>query len=235
MRHARAGILAMIVAAGAAGCGGSSSSTSSSAPWTPARANAFAAAANLTAADLPGFTRSPPRETAADRQNVAQLASCAGAVDPSRRIVDVHSDDFSRGSGLQVQQVNSSVEVLPSATLAQQDFTKFTTASARGCISTYAAHALAAATTSSSVKFGTPSIRALTPPGGTGTNSFGYRFVIPLRASGATINVYIDLLFHRSGPAEVAFNDSAIGTPFPPADQQRLFSLLVTRADAHSK
>lgn len=225
----------MIVAAGAAGCGGSSSSTSSSAPWTPARANAFAAAVNLTAADVPGFTPSPQRETAADRQNVAQLASCARAVDPSRRIVDVHSDDFSRGSGLQVEQVNSSVDVLPSATLAQQDFTKFTAASARGCIATYAAHALAAATTSSSVKFGTPSIRALTPPGGTGTNSFGYRFVIPLRAAGATINVYIDLLFHGAGPAEVAFNDSAIGTPFPPADQQRLFSLLVTRADAHSK
>jgi hypothetical protein len=224
------------VAAGAAGCGGSSSSTSSSAPWTPARANAFAAAVNLTAADLPRFTPSPQRETAADRQNVAQLASCAGAVDPSRRIVDVHSDDFSRGSGLKVQQVNSSVDVLPSATLAQQDFTKFTLASARGCIATYVAHALAATTTtSSSVKFGTPSIRALTPPAGTGTNSFGYRFVIPLRAAGATINVYIDLLIHRAGPAEVAFNDSAIGTPFPPADQQRLFSLLVTRADAHSK
>jgi hypothetical protein len=227
----------MIVAAGAAGCGGSSSSTSSSAPWTRARANAFAAAVNLTAADVPGFTPSPQRETAADRQNVAQLASCAGAVDPSRRIVDVRSDDFSRGSGLQVQQVNSSVDVLPSATLAKQDFTRFTAASARGCIATYAAHALATATatTSSSVKFGTPSIRALTPLGGTGTNSFGYRFVIPLRAAGATINVYIDLLFHRAGPAEVAFNDSAIGTPFPPADQQRLFSLLVTRADAHSK
>ncbi|HYB29882.1 MAG TPA: hypothetical protein VEF89_24960 [Solirubrobacteraceae bacterium] len=46
------------------------------------------------------------------------------------------------------------------------------------------------------------------------------------------IQFYADLLFHRAGPAEVAFNDLGTATPFPARDEQRLFSLLVTRADA---
>lgn len=219
----------MVVAAGAAGCGSSSSSTSASARWTPAHAQTFAAGVILTAADVPGFTGSAHQETATDRRNVAQLASCAGAVDPSRRIVDVHSDDFGRGSGLQGQQVGSSVDVLPSATLAEQDFTKFTAASARTCVVTYVARALAQSSHSSSVKFGTPSILTLAPPPGTSANSFGYRFVIPVTAPGVKTQFYDDLLFHRAGPAEVAFTDLGIGTPFPAREQQRLFSLLVTR------
>lgn len=232
-RQAGASALALVVAA-AAGCGSSSSRTSTNTPWTSSHSRAFAAAVNLTAADVPGFSASPDRNTAADRRNVAQLASCAGAVDPARRIVDVHSDDFSRGAGLQEQQVGSSVDVLPSATLARQDFMKFTAAGARMCIAAYTARALARAQTSASVKFGNPSTLTLAPPPGTSANSFGYRFVIPIAAAGATIKVYVDLLFHRAGPAEIAFNDFAIGRPFPARDQQRLFSLLVTRADRHT-
>jgi hypothetical protein len=189
----------------------------------------------LTSADVPGFTASPHHQTAADRQNIARLASCAGAIDPGRRIVDVHSDDFSRGAGLQAQQVGSSVDVLPSTSLAERDATKFTTPSARACVSAYAARALAQSPGASSVKFGSPSVSTLAPPAGTSTNSFGYRFAIPLTAAGAKAQVYVDLLFHRAGPAEVAFTDSGIGSPFPARDQQRLFSLLVTRADAHVK
>jgi hypothetical protein len=234
-RRARASALAVILAAGAAGCGSSSSSTSASAPWTPARAQAFAAGVILTPADVAGFTASPHQGTAADRQNVAQLASCAGAVDPSRRIVDVHSDDFSRGSGVQAQQAGSSADVLPSTSLAEQDFMKFTAASARTCVSAYVARALAQSPSSSPVKFGTPSILTLALPRGTSANSFGYRFVIPVTAARVKIQLYADLLFHRAGPAEVAFNGDGIGTPFPARDEQRLFSLLVTRADAHAQ
>jgi hypothetical protein len=188
----------------------------------------------LKPADLPGFTATPHQDTAADRQNVAQLASCAGAVDPSRQIVNVHSDDFSRGSGLQLQQAGSSVDVLPSASLAEQDFMKFEAASARSCVSAYVARALAQSAGSSPVKFGTPSILRLAPPPGASANSFGYRFVIPASAAGVSVRVYADLLFHRVGPAEVAFNGAGVGTPFSASDEQRLFSLLVSRADAHA-
>jgi hypothetical protein len=227
--------LAVIVAAGAVACGSSSSSTSATAPWTAGRARAFAAAVILTPTDVPGFTGGAHENTAADRQNLAQLARCAGAVDPSRRVVDVHSPDFSRGSGLQVQTVGSSVDVLPSASLAQQDFMEFTAASARPCVGAYVGRGLARSAGSSSVRFGTASILSLAPPAGTGRNSFGYRFVIPLSAAGVKIKLYTDLLFHRAGPAEVAFDDVGIGTPFPASDQQRLFALLVARADARAK
>jgi hypothetical protein len=227
--------VAVTLALGAAGCGSSSKTPSASAPWTHARAQAFAAGVILNPTDVPGYTATRHQETAADRQNVAQLASCAGAIDPSRRIVDVHSDDFGRGSGLQIQQVGSSVDVLPSASLAEQDFTKFTTASASKCVGAYVERALAESPSSSPVKFGTPSILKLAPPPGTSTNSFGYRFVLPATAAGVTFRVYTDLLFHRAGPAEVAFNSAAIGKPFSATDEQRLFSLLVTRADAHAK
>lgn len=229
------GLAAAVLAGGATACGGSSTSTTASAPWTHARAQAFAAHVILNRADVPGFTATPHQATAADSHNVAQLASCAGAVDPSRRIVDVHSDDFTRGSGLQLQQVGSSVDVLPSASLAGQDFAKFTAVSARTCVSAYLARALAQSSSSSPVKFGTPSIVRLALPPGTSANSFGYRFVLPATASDVTFRVYADLLFHRSGPAETAFNAAGIGAPFPANDEGRLFSLLVTRADAHTR
>lgn len=228
-------LLAVIVAVGAAACGSSSRSATSSAAWTHSRAQAFAAGVILNPGDVPGFTATPHQTRAADRQNVAQLASCAGAIDPSRRIVDVHSDDFSRGSGLQIQQAGSSVDVLPSASLAEQDFTRFTVASSSTCVGAYLARALAQSPSSSPVKFGTPSILRLPPPPGTGADSFGYRFVIPATASGVTFRLYADLLFHRAGPAEVAFNGAGIGRPFPARDEQRLFSLLVARADAHAR
>ena len=220
---------AVVLAVVAAGCGGSSSS---SGHWTVARARAFADAVILKPADVPGYTASPYSQTAADRQNVAQLATCAGAVNPARRIVDIHSDSFSRGSGLQIQKVGSSVDVLPSAILAQEDSTKFAASSARPCITAYATKALAQAP-SSSVKFGTPAVQALTLPADTRANSFGYRFAIPVTAGSQTFKFYVDLLFHSAGPAEVAFTDFGIGTPFPASDQQRLFSLLISRATAH--
>ena len=229
------GLVGVAVAAAAAACGASSKGGSTDRPWSTSRAEAFANAVILTPVDVAGFTGSPHHETAAEINNVAQLATCAGAVDPVRRTVDVHSDDYSRGSGLQVQSVGSSVDVLPSASLAEQDFAKFTAPSASSCVSAYAARALAQTSTSPAVRFGSPSAMTLTPPPGTATNSFGYRFVIPLSAPGVKVSVYVDLLFHRVGPAEVAFTDSGIETPFPAADRQRLFSLLVRRGDAHAR
>ena len=231
---ARAGLLAALVAVGATGCGGSSSGSHSQAPWTVARAKAFAAKVNLTAADVPGFTGATHQQTAADRQNVAQLARCAGAVDPSRRIVDVHSENFTRGSDLQTQEVASSVDVLPSAGLAKEDFAKVTAASARPCISAYVAHSLASSATNSNITFGTAAVSALTPPQGSGDNSFGFRFAIPLSSGTTKVTFYTDLLFHRAGPAEVAFTDLGIGSPYPAAEERRLFALLVSRADAHA-
>jgi hypothetical protein len=112
---------------------------------------------------------------------------------------------------------------------------KFTAASARPCVEAYVARGLAQSAGSSSIRFGTASIRTLAPPPGTARDSFGYRFVIPLSAPGVKIKLYTDLLFHRAGPAEVAFDDVGIGTPFPARDQQRLFALLVTRSDARAK
>ena len=218
-----------VLAVVAAGCGGSSSNSTR---WTAAHARAFADAVILKPSDVPGFAASPPSETAADRQNVAQLAACAGAANPAQRIVDIHSDNFSRGSGLQLQRVGSSVDVFPSASLVRLDYVKFTATSARHCVAAYAAKALAQAP-SSSVTFGTPAVQALTLSAGTSTNSFAYRFTIPVTAGSQTFSFYVDLLFHGAGPAEVSFTDFGIGTPFPTSDQQRLFSLLINRAAAH--
>jgi hypothetical protein len=219
---------AIVTAAVAAGCG---SSGGNSGRWTAARSRAFADAVILKPSDVPGFTASPDSVTAAQRQAVAQLATCASAVDPGRRIVDIHSDDFGRGSGLQTVKVGSSVDVLPSVSLAQQDVVRLEAPRARHCVAAYATSALAQAP-SSSVTFGTASVAPLTPPAGTSADSFGYRFVIPVAAGSATFRFYVDLLVHRAGPAEVAFTDLAIGTPFPASDQRRLFSRIVGRAAA---
>jgi hypothetical protein len=221
--------LATLVAIGATACG---SSSNGSARWTRTHALTYAAKVNLRPADVPGFSQATHQETAADRQNVAELARCAGAVDPSLRIAHVPGESFARGSGIQTEQVGSTVDVYPSASQTRQDFAKFGATSARTCVSAYVARSLAGSSTNPNVKFGTADVSTLAPPAGTAAGSFGYRLVVPLTASGTSVTFYFDLLFHRSGPAEVSFQSLGVGSPFPAAAEQHLFKLLVTRADA---
>lgn len=224
-RSVTAGSLLLSVLALAA-CGSSSSSLSTS------QATTIANQINLTSADVPGFTSSPNPETASDKQGGAQLAACAGGVPPSKNIVDINSPNFSAGSGLTQTQTSSNVVVLPSSALVQQNLTALTSAKGHACLNTFVSNELSKST-SSGVTFNSGTITTL-PTSTAGTDGgFGIRFIVSASAQGVHIPFYLDVLGFAKNSTEVELEALGISKPFPATQEAHLYSLLVSRADAH--
>ncbi len=224
----------LLSAVALAGCGGSSSSssTSSSQPLTKAQATTLAGQINLTAADLPGYTSSANPITASDQQNSAQLATCAGGTSPSQEIVDINSPQFSAGSGLTQKQASSNVTVQPSSADVQQNLKALTSAKGHTCL-VQSLNTLIAHTSQPGVTFSSGSITTL-PIATSGTDGgFGARITINATAQGLHIPFYADVFGFAKGSTEVELETLGISAPFPAAEESRLVTLLVGRADAH--
>lgn len=210
-----------------AACGSSSSSS-----LTPSQATTLANQINLTSADVPGYSSSPNAESAADKQSGAQLAACAGGVPPSKNIADVNSPNFSAGSGLTQMQTSSNVVVLPSSALVQQNLKALTSAKGHACLNTFVSNELSKST-SAGVTFNSGTITSL-PTSTAGTDGgFGIRFIISAAAQGVHIPFYLDVLGFAKNSTEVELEALGISKPFPAAEESHLYSLLVSRADAH--
>lgn len=222
-----AALLACLAFVVVVGCGGSSRK-----PLTKAQATVLAGEVNLKAADLPGFTGAPERTSSSDRRLAAQLASCAGGVDPSKAVADVESEGFSHGSGLQSQQVSSDVTVMPSSALAKQDLTAIKSSRGQGCIVSFV-NRLLAGLSSGRVKLGGVTLSPLPPSSPGADGSFGYRFTATATAGEARIPFYVDIQGFVLGPTQVQLLVLSVGQPFSAAEEQRLYTLLVTRAKAH--
>ncbi|MHB8694907.1 MAG: hypothetical protein ACYDHH_27045, partial [Solirubrobacteraceae bacterium] len=210
------------------GCGSSiqSGGRSSPARVTVAQAGKLAAAVNLTSADLPGFTGTPAPSTTASMFGSAQARACIGGVDPARRIAKVNSDRFFRGGGLQIEVVESSVSVWPSASLVATELTAIEHAGKRPCLPAALLGAIVHGS-GSSVSYGTPMIAALPTPTGATDGSFGYRIVLPATVSQARLQFYVDVLGFQSGPAGITFVALRSGQPFSGGEEARLYSQLV--------
>lgn len=198
---------------------------------TKARAQAFARAVNLTAADLPGFKGSPSSKSRAEQQFGAMLSRCAGGVDPSREVVDVDSPDFSMeaAQGLEEQDVNSNVSVLRSAALAAKDLKAVKSARGRSCL-TKATNKLLTSMKTKGVTYGKTTLTKLkrSAPGSDG--SFAFHFKVTANANGLRLPFYIDTIGFTLGPAEIGLTTLGIAEPFPATVEQRLLTLLAGRA-----
>ncbi len=235
-RHIGTALCGGLAALAAAGCGSSSSSSSSSSsakPPTAAQAQAAATAINLRAGDVAGFTTTPYKQTPQDQQSSAQLAKCAGGVAPSQQIVDTHSPDFNGGSGLQSQQLNSSVTVLPTEALASQDLNAVKSAKAQTCIVQFV-NQLLSTKSNGQVTFGKASLSTLAPPSGAPAGSFAYRVTVPAKAAGTTIPFYVDLLGFTEKRTEIGLTGFGVSHPLDSSLEQRLYSLLGSRATKSS-
>ncbi len=219
-------------------------------PPTRAQAAAIGQAVNLRSGDLPGFRASPHRETARDRRDSARLAACAGAVSSSRTVAASNSPDFTSGAGLQTEMVNSSVSVLPSAALAARDLAVTKQPKAENCLKRYL-NSLLASQSNGRLTFGQLSLTQFSPAGATSSQTLGYRLTVTATVGGstqvlrrgaapnrlvanlsvptATITLYLDLLDFLSGPVETTLDVMAIGHPFSPTVEQRLYGTLVAR------
>jgi hypothetical protein len=226
-----------------AACGGSSGSSSSASssatttaavpPLSAAAATKLAAAINLTAADLPGYTSAPNPISASDKVSATQLAACAGEVAPATEIVDANSVQLSAGSGLTQTQASSNVTVLPTAAAVQQNLSALTSARGKACLIKYINAELAKSATSG-VVFSSGRLTTI-PVATAGTDGgFGARVTVNATASGLHIPFYLDVIGTAKGPVETELETLGIGKPFPAADETRLATLLSGRLTANA-
>jgi hypothetical protein len=245
MRHLRTIALAAvtIVALGiaASGCGETAKAVGLPASGvTKTEAVAFAQAVNLTPADVPGMVSvSLEKESKPGRGDIEE-ARCIGAPSPLESVAELKSPDFRSGQGLQEKQVKSGVEVRPSAMLAAQSLTAVTAAvhnaRSRSCLLRLAATGFVKAFAHRRNKRIWFSVGRLTlsslPHSVSG--SFGLRFTIPMTFGRGSLlfrtNVYLDAFGFVKGPAQVSLSATGYSSPVPSSTEQRLLSLLYSRA-----
>jgi hypothetical protein len=223
--------LAIAGVAAIAGCGGASSksSTRPEPPITKAQATAFANQVNLQPADMQGWRAS--LNSAISSQD-AQLAKCAGTSAPSEAVADVSSNSFDRGSALSTQGAASSVKVVQNKSTVTSDLATTKSAKAQSCIKALLPRVIQQIA-GNQVKFGAPQIETLSPSVAGADGSYGYRITFAAEALGQQFPFVIDVLGAAVGRAELSLDDFGIGNPLPPADEQRLLSMLVSRSNAH--
>jgi hypothetical protein len=202
---------------------------------TRSRALAFAHAVNLTAADLPGFTASSKheRETAQEKQQEREMQRCVGSVGSARGLAEASSKDFELKHDILDLSVSSEVSVARTPATATAELAAIHGAHVQGCLSHYLSLLL------KSQQYGgatiSPvSIESGTPPAPGTTGSFGWRVTATLTTHRIRISFYIDILGFVYGPARVTLFSSGVLQPFPAQAEERLFTLLLHRAKAHS-
>jgi hypothetical protein len=199
---------------------------------TKAQARAFARAVNLRTGDLPGFkTGSVSKTTAADKKMSAQVASCAGGVNPSRSLIQVDSPDLTAKSGIAQADVSSEVEVLPSAALVAKDLAAATSSRGKACLER-ALNKEFAAMKIKGVTFGRVTVATTTLPAVGASGSFALRFTVSAKIHGTKIPYYADFLGFTLGPAEVTLSALGFAEPVSSKDELGLFSVLLRRAEA---
>jgi hypothetical protein len=205
---------------------------------TPAQADAFALAVNLTASDVPGFSvkrREAHRSSASERALEARLRRCVGGSaaatgGPTRPEQD--SPQFARRVSVVQQTVSSSVSFAASASAAAGELRLLRSPHTRGCLSSYVGELLRGGRLGSGTVKRVSIAQGVPPAPGT-SGGFAWRITAVLQARGVQIPFYLDVLGFVEGPAQVMLQSSGLIVPFPASAEEALFRLLLARARAH--
>jgi hypothetical protein len=243
------GVIALLALALAgeplAACGSGASSTHSSAPrgrsgaaassqLARRRALAFANAVNLTAADVAPFTPSSRNESSSPSEQQAErrLRRCAGPVASARGLAEVSSKNFELKRDVLQLGVSSEVDVAPSSAQAAQNLAALRSAHVRSCFSRYLEELFKGPQFAGGA-VSPVSIQSGSPPAPGTTGSFGWRAIAAFTVQSIRVQLYLDMLGFVDGPAQVTLFSSGVLRPFPAVLQERLFTLLLSRAKAH--
>jgi hypothetical protein len=215
---------------------GSPASADAAVPVTKARAIAYAHAVNLRSTDVPEMTSGSPEVEKKITRSDIQLSQCTGGVSPDRRIVDIESPSFSNASEGQGEMVRSDTEVMPTAALAARDNAATRSARGHACVARLLPQVLTSAA-NGRFRYGQIAVSWLPTPMPGVDGSFGLRIVATIIGTSgqgrpADVRFYSDLLGFVSGPAEINLTATGIGEAVPPATEQQLLSVLVSRAKA---
>ena len=204
-------------------------------PGAKALALAYARAVNLTAADVPGFRRSPEsreRETASGEQVERAMVRCVGGRAGGRGLAELSSSNFERQTATLSASVSSQVSVARTPALASSELAQIRSPRARGCLERYLDLLFKGRQYHGA--FSAVSVATGTPPAPGATGSFGWRISSTITVHGIRVPLYLDILGFVDGPAEVSLMSSGLPRPFPAAAEQQLFLLLLKRAESRS-
>jgi hypothetical protein len=206
-------------------------------PITAGEAATYAHAVNLTAADVPGMVSVSPEREHNERESNQAVCGIRGS---RTHVVDIESPKFKSGEGFELVEVNSDVEVMPTAALADSTFGALEAAigkpRVRACVARTFGQALAKQvrghpTRGVGITFGRTRISVLHPmlP-----HSVGFRIVIPVTYTVHTlripVRIYLDTTGFVVGPAQVSLTSISFSSPLP--NEQHLLSVLYGRAVA---
>lgn len=200
---------------------------------TTTTGNKAATSINLTKTDLPSAWTSQAADNSDNTPDSTdkKIATCLGLpTTDTKDVVDVNSDDFSKGQPPQSTQVSSEVEVVASLAQASRLQNAFTGDKIQGCLkSVFAEDAKGEAGNTPGVTFGTPTVTKKTVPSGV-DSGFAFQIGIPVTASGASINVNTSIIGFFVKHTEVTLQTLVIGTPATDYDENALVAKLVDRA-----
>jgi hypothetical protein len=253
-RLLRAGLIFGLLLAGnlLAGCGGSGGSTSQAAgqptashpgitvpsavggSLAKAQATALAQAVNLTSADLPGYSASPPKETNSKEES-EELARCTGAPSPRLALAEVNSENFKRTGpeGFENKEVVSSmVTVMPSAALAAKSLAALRS-HGEACVEKLL-NKKYAERSSQKASYSQVGIVQIPPEDFSVNGGFGFNITMDVTVThGPFYVLYVDVLAFVEGPLEVMLSATSTNRPTTSATEQHLLSLLAARARTH--
>jgi hypothetical protein len=208
---------------------------------TRGQAIAFAHAVNLTAADVPGFKvhSEHEHETVAEKRLEHEMLRCVralgshyGILEGSHGVVEMGSKEFGRETNTGEESVQSEVTVVRTPALAAKELAAIRSPHVRVCLSHYL-DLLFKSHKYHGARVSPVSISQGTPPAPGATGSFAWRITTTITLHSVTIPIYIDIFGFVEGPAEVSLFTDGVPQPFPATTEERLFSLLLTRAKTH--
>jgi hypothetical protein len=234
---------AVMISSVVAGCGASTAPHAAMTPSRPApaitgaQASTYARTVNLQASDVRGMSVTSPEGEKPDPKRVGQIERCAGDKLAERSVANIHSATFSLSGQRQHEQIRSSVEVMPSAALAEQSNASSRSQRALACAKRFFAQEFAGHG-GSHVHYGPVTVSRLPYPLPGVAGGFGYRISVAILGVPSAIeptqpHLYVDAYVFLAGPAEVALVATAFPKPASEETVERLLSTLHSRATAH--
>jgi hypothetical protein len=222
------------------GCGETANAHSlpANGPITKAEATTYANEVNLRPADVPEMVSIGVE--AEHKEASSLIETACGIREGHRHVVDVKSPTFrsgGNGGGVPLQRVSSDVEVVPTVALADRKLAQvqadIRSPHARACLERVYGQIFAKELSKERIHFtvGRTTVSVLHPAV---PRSFGLRVVIPfaLAVNGSTVHtrVYVDGFGFVVGRAGVSLVTTRFTYPVPATTEQRLLSLLHSRA-----
>jgi hypothetical protein len=211
---------------------GAGSSAHGGQALTRARAQKLAAALNLQASDLPGFTASSEHkhETLVEKKLEHKLARCMGGQATSNALAEASSKSFERHDQVIHLGASSSVSIMASPAQAAAELKAIRSDRARVCLTRFMRELLAKQAPALSAKLVSISLGTPSAPGTSGT--FAWRVTANFTLHEVKVPFYIEMVGFAHGQDEVQLLSFGLPVPFPASAEQELFSLLVARANA---